>query len=263
MRDLLELKNVSKHFGGLRAVDNVSFCVEEAKIHGLIGPNGSGKTTIFNLITGVLPLTSGCIRFRGIEITNLPAYKINRLGIARTFQNLRMFKTMTIWESVLVAQNARYGTVIAAAMPFKTRKEAKYRARAEELLEQYGLWDRRFVLCSDLSLGEQRWVDLIRALATEPILLLLDEPTAGLTRIEVEKWCDLIEHLCKKDAKTILLVEHNMHVALKCSEHVIVLNFGRKIAEGRPEEIVNNPVVIEAYLGAGSKSEVCERGVSG
>jgi len=246
---MLEIKNVTKRFGGLDALSQVSFHVNENQVYGLIGPNGAGKTTLFNVITRFLPLTEGSIVFSGRELVGLQAHEITKLGIARTFQNVRLFGTMTVLENVLVAQNVRCRSGITSLLSFGGAGERQYREQAKELLTRMGLWEKRDEQSTSLAYGEQRRLEIARALALEPKLLLLDEPAAGMNETETEDLLDRIDEI-RDMGKTVLLIEHDMSVVMGICEFISVLNFGELIAQGSPAEIQSNQDVIEAYLGS-------------
>ena len=245
---MLELAGLSKHFGGVRAVDELNLTVEQGKIFGLIGPNGSGKSTTVNLICGVFPATAGAIRFEGKDITRAPSHRIVTAGIARSFQNIRLFGDLTVWQNLWVAQNsteARSGNPLGRW--FGGSRAGRH--KTEELLEFSGLAHRSNELARNLAFGEQRRLEMARALAAKPKLLLLDEPAAGMNVEEVGQLAERIREL-RDMGRTILLVEHVMDLVMGVTDRIAVLNFGKKIAEGTPQEIQDTPAVREAYLGA-------------
>jgi branched-chain amino acid transport system ATP-binding protein len=250
---LLQTVLLRKEFGGLVAVDDVDFTVPAGSIVSLIGPNGAGKTTFFNMLTGVYKPTSGRVLFDGDDLTGLPPHVFTQRGIGRTFQNIRLFQNMTALENVLVGMHTRLrGRLLEAILrtPRVKEEEKKARARARELLEFSGLRRKDSEIGRNLSYGDQRRLEVARALATEPKLLLLDEPTAGMNPQETVEFTAFVGKLRAERGLTILLIEHDMRVVMGISDRVTVLDYGEKIAEGSPGEIQKNERVIEAYLGA-------------
>ena len=274
MTDVLKLEHVTKRFGGLTAVGDVSFTIEEGEIFGLIGPNGAGKTTIFNLITGVYTLTEGEISFYGEKLAvkdpygdgfldglkrrfmfkALKPYQIAQKGITRTFQNIRLFKKLTAFENVYTAchRSADYtilDAVLLRFLPKYKKQEKELKMKTERLLKLMGLWEVRDMVSANLPYGMQRKLEIARALALDPKLLLLDEPAAGLNPEETIALMDLIRDIRDKFNLSVLVIEHHMDLIMGLCDKVYVLNFGKFLAEGTAEEVQNDPAVVEAYLG--------------
>jgi branched-chain amino acid transport system ATP-binding protein len=253
MSGIYTATNVTKAFGGLVAVDDVSFDIPEGSIVSIIGPNGAGKTTFFNILTGLYKPTSGTLEFLDSDVTRSRPDQITAAGVARTFQNIRLFSTMTATENVMVGEHARmkaglFGSILRP--PWVTKEEKAVRERAHEILEYVGLRrDLHDNISVELSYGDQRRIEVARALASNPKLLLLDEPTAGMNPNESARFTDFMQRVRDDRGLTILLIEHDMKVVMGVSERITVLDHGEKVAEGSPEEVRENPRVIEAYLG--------------
>lgn len=249
---LLEVKNLTKNFGGLTAVSDVSMELEKSELVGLIGPNGAGKTTLFNLLTGVYEPTEGTIVLDGEKLNGLPPYKFAQSGLGRTFQNIRLFKDLSVMDNVLIAMGAKRKKHFLATflrLPAFYNQDEDLRKKAVELLKIFNLEDKTETLAKNLPYGQQRKLEIVRALATNPKILFLDEPAAGMNPQETAELTILIKEIQEKFDITVLLIEHDMGLVMNVCERIYVLEYGRMIAHGTPEEIKNNKRVIEAYLG--------------
>ena len=249
---LLEVKNLGISFGGLRAVNAFEIQIEKGQLYGLIGPNGAGKTTVFNLLTGVYKPTEGIIRLDGVDITRKKAIEINKEGIARTFQNIRLFKELSVLDNVKAGlhNNYKYSTIAGILrLPSYFKVEKQMNEKAMELLKVFDLDSKADYKASNLPYGEQRKLEIARALATEPKLLLLDEPAAGMNPNETEELMETIKFVQKKFDMTILLIEHDMKLVGGICERLTVLNFGEILCQGETKQVLNDPQVIKAYLG--------------
>lgn len=249
---ILEVKNLSIQFGGLKAVDNFNMTIEKGQLYGLIGPNGAGKTTVFNMLTGVYKPTAGQILLDGQDITGLPTIKINRMGIARTFQNIRLFSDLSVLDNVKVGLHNQiecsfWSNLLRLPSNFKLEREMN--ARAIELLKVFNLDKKSKTRAKNLSYGDQRKLEIVRALATNPKLLLLDEPAAGMNPQETAELMNTIRDIRDKFDMTVLLIEHDMKLVGGICEELTVLNFGSVLCKGQTSQVLNNPEVVKAYLG--------------
>lgn len=251
MSELLKLENIKQVFGGLTALNHINITVNQSEIVGIIGPNGAGKTTLFNIITGFYIPTEGTVTLNGKKITGLKDYEVTKHGIARTFQNIRLFKNLTVLDNILIGMHTRTKENIIGSIlnsPGFRRGERAREEQAEKMMELLNLSEYRYTLASNLSYGYQRRLEIARALASEPVLLLLDEPVAGMNEEETEDMRGIVSKL-KGMGYSVLLIEHDMQFVLNLCDRLYVFNYGEQIADGTPEEVKNNALVIDAYLG--------------
>lgn len=260
---LLEAKNLTMQFGGLKAVDGLSFQVKKGELAGLIGPNGAGKTTVFNMLTGVYCPTKGSVYLNGLELNRKKPFEISRLGLTRTFQNIRLFKGLSVIENVLIAghQHISYGLFSSVVMSsFFAAQENELFERARQLLKIFGLLTKENEKAGSLPYGEQRKLEIVRALMTKPKVILLDEPAAGMNHSETHILMELIARIRKEFDLTVLLIEHDMKLVMGICENIFVLDHGCKIEEGNPERVQNSKKVIEAYLGVDEDKDHSPKG---
>ena len=251
---VLKIDHLTMQFGGVVAVDDFSMVVNPGELVALIGPNGAGKTTAFNAVTGVYTPTAGTITLLGHNITGLRPDQITGMGIARTFQNIRLFSSMTVFENVLTAHHLRRtSNLLSATFRLNGAEERQMRKDTEELLRRVDLWDLKDEMATSLPYGKQRLLEIVRARATKPKLLLLDEPAAGMNPQETDELGDFIRRIRDEFDLSIFIIEHHMNLVMRISDRIYVIEFGRQIAEGIPEEIQNNQAVIDAYLGGGDE----------
>lgn len=250
---MLEVKSLAQHFGGIIAIEDISFRAAKGEITGVIGPNGAGKTTLFNIVTGIYSQTSGSVFLADKDISSLPAEKLARLGLVRTFQNIELFGNMTVLENVMLGMHSRTSSGILACMgklPWHLREERRIAQEAREWLEFCGIGELSTQLAANLPFGKGRLLEIARALAVKPTIMLMDEPAAGLNNRETGELATLIRKI-RATGITVVLVEHDMELVMDICDRIIVLNLGKKLAEGTPREIQENPAVISAYLGEG------------
>jgi branched-chain amino acid transport system ATP-binding protein len=249
---LLEVRHITRRFGGLVAVNDVSFVVQPGEIFGLIGPNGAGKTTLFNVITGLIPPSSGNLIFKGEDLTRRSPHRIASKGISRTFQNIRLFGNLSALQNVMIARHVHTRSGVIAGvlgLPSSRQEEQSTRQKAMELLQLVGLDDRAGQIARNFSYGDQRRIEIARALALQPTMLLLDEPAAGMNPNEKGELSDFIKRVCDMFDLTVIVIEHHVPLVMGLCDRIAVLNFGKMIALGKPEEVRNDPAVIDAYLG--------------